>query len=82
MRDNPQLNLAFSEVITVRTTGRQSVAVAKALRDGQGAFRGIIYVLLDLEHFRKLMKSVNLGAQGNVAIYRSDNYPGAALAGD
>ena len=74
VRDNPRLNLAFSEVITARTTGRQSVAVAKALRDEQGAFRGTVYVLLELEHFLKLMKSLDLGANGAVVIRRSDDF--------
>lgn len=74
VRDNARVNLAFSEVITARTTGRQSVAIARALRDGQGAFRGIVYALLELEHFQKLFQLLDVGANGVMVIRRSDDF--------
>ena len=40
LRDNPQAGLVFSEVLVTRTAGRPGVSIARALRDGQGVFRG------------------------------------------
>ena len=74
LRDNPQAGLVFSEVIISRTTGRPSVPIAKALRDGQGAFRGIVSATIELDYFQKLFQSLDLGAQGIVAIHRNDNF--------
>lgn len=74
LRDNPQADQVFSEVIISRTTDRQSVPIAKALRDGQGAFRGIVSATIELDQFQKLFQSLDVGSRGVVAIYRSDDF--------
>ena len=74
LRDNPQAGLVFSEVIVARTTGRHSVVLARALRDEQGVFRGVVSALLELGQLRKLFQELNVGAGGVVAIYRNDNF--------
>lgn len=74
LRDGPHNDPVFSEVVTGRSVGRQIVLVARALRDGQAAFRGIVTASIDLEYFQTLFQSLDLGAHGVVAIYRSDNF--------
>ena len=74
LRDNPQAGLVFSEVLVSRSTGRPSMIAARALRDGQGAFRGVVFAGIELEHFQKLFQSLDLGAHGVVAIRRSDDF--------
>ncbi len=74
LRDNPQAGLVFSEVIVARTTGRPSVALARALRDEHGVFRGVVVALLELEQIRKLFQALNVGADGVISIYRNDNF--------
>ena len=74
LRDNPRAAVVFSEVILARNTGRQGIAVARPLRDESGVFRGAVVALIELEHFLKLFQSLNVGANGNIAIYRSDDF--------
>jgi hypothetical protein len=73
LRDNPKADLVFSEVVTGRTTGRQVIAVARALRDSRGEFAGTIYGILELEYLQKLFMALDLGPQGLIALRRSDN---------
>jgi len=74
LRDNPQAGLVFSELLISRSRDRPSVVAAKALRDGKGAFRGIVLAAIELDYFQKLFQSLDLGAHGVVSIYRSDNF--------
>ena len=74
LRDNPQAGLVFSEVLTSRVSGRQIVAAARALRDRQGRFAGIVLAALELEHFQALFQSLDIGPQGVLAIRRSDDF--------
>jgi diguanylate cyclase (GGDEF)-like protein/PAS domain S-box-containing protein len=73
LRDNPKAGLVFSEVVTGRSTKRQVLAMARALTDGRGNFIGIVYALLELEHFQTLFKSLTIGPQGAIGLYRSDD---------
>jgi len=73
LRDNPQAGLVFSEVITGRSTGKQVIAIARALTDGRGHFMGIVYGLLELEHFQSLFQSLTIGPQGVIALRRTDD---------
>jgi diguanylate cyclase (GGDEF)-like protein/PAS domain S-box-containing protein len=73
VRDNPQAGLVFSEVITARTTDRQSVVAARALRNSQGVFLGVVTALIDLNRFQLFFQSLNVGTHGLIAIFRSDN---------
>ncbi len=74
LRDNPQAGLVFSEVIIGRATDRQIVIAARALRDGQGAFRGVVSATIELESFQKLFQSLDIGALSVLTIYRSDDF--------
>ena len=74
LRDDPRAGLAFSEVAISRATGRPSMAVAGALRDGQGVFRGMVSAVIELDHFRKLFQSLEIGPRGFVNVVRSDNF--------
>lgn len=74
LRDNPQSGLIFSEVIVSRSTGRQSIVAARALRDARGAFRGIVTAVIELGYFQKLFQELNTGPQGLVVIRRSDDF--------
>jgi diguanylate cyclase (GGDEF)-like protein/PAS domain S-box-containing protein len=73
LRDNPKADLVFSEVVMGRTTGRQVIAVARALRDTRGEFVGIVYGILELEYLQQLFQALSLGPQGSVTLRRSDD---------
>ncbi len=74
LRDYPQAALVFSEVITNRVSGRPRLVAARALRDGRGLFRGVVFASVELDYFQKLFESLDIGAGGIVAIYRSDDF--------
>ena len=74
LRDKPDAGLVFSEITVSRVTGRPSMAAARALRDSQGRFFGIVIAALELEHFQKLFQSLDVGPRGLVAIRRSDDF--------
>lgn len=74
LRDNPRTDVVFSEVIAARTTGRPALTFARALRDEQGTFHGVVVALIELGYFQKLHQTLNVGSNGIVAIYRSDNF--------
>lgn len=78
LRDNPRMSLVFSEVISSRITNRQSLVVARSLKDRHGAFRGIVLAVIELEHLQKLLRSLDLGSRGIIAIRRSDDFRGVA----
>jgi two-component system, cell cycle sensor histidine kinase and response regulator CckA len=74
LRDNPQAGLVFSDAVISRISGKQSVFIGRALQDGQGAFRGAVFIGLDVERFQRLLQSLDLGAHGIIAIRRSDDF--------
>jgi len=74
LRENPDLGLIFSDVVTGRSTGRQVLVIVRALRDGQGRFAGIIHGMLELEYYRKQFRLLDLGEHGFVSLRRSDNH--------
>jgi len=73
LRDNPGAGLVFSEVIISRSRNQPSMVAARALRDAQGAFHGIVFVAIDLGYFQKLFRSLDIGTQGTVSLRRSDD---------
>ncbi len=74
LRDDPGVGLLFSEVVTGRTTGRQALVIARALRDKNGKFMGIVHGILELEYYRKQFQLLDLGPEGVVVLRRYDNH--------
>ena len=74
LRDDPQAGLVFSEVVTSRITGRPVMAVARALRDRRGTFRGMVSAVIEMDHMNKLFQSLEIGPGGFISLVRSDNF--------
>jgi PAS domain S-box-containing protein len=74
LRDDPKLHSLFSEVILARSTGRTIVAYARSLHDQRGAFRGVVIATINLNLFQDLFKSLDIGPNGIISIYRADNF--------
>ena len=74
LRDDPKADLVFSEVNVSRTTGRPTLVAGRAVRDNQGAFRGIVIASIELDFFQKLFQSLALPPQSVVSIYRRDDF--------
>jgi PAS domain S-box-containing protein len=73
LKNNPQAPSAFSDIIVSRTRGLRALAQARALRDKQGRFQGIVDVILDLEPIDSLLASIDTGPGGAVVLRRSDS---------
>lgn len=74
LRENPDLGLVFSDVVTGRSTGKQILVIVRALRDEQGKFAGIVHGMLELEYYRKQFRQLDLGKDGFIALRRSDTH--------
>ena len=73
-RDGAQPGVFFSSVVISRITGRPAMFIAQAMRDEQGAFRGVVSASVELEFFQKLFQSLDVGAQGAIGVFRSDTF--------
>ncbi len=73
-RDGARASLVYSEVAIGRVTGRPALTIAKALRDSQGKFRGLVSASVEVEYFQKLFQSLDIGEQGLITIFRSDSF--------
>ena len=73
-RDVAGDGLVFSEVVISRITGHQVLVVARAVRDAQGRFLGIVSAALELAKFEALFAEERPGKTGALAVRRSDNH--------
>jgi diguanylate cyclase (GGDEF)-like protein/PAS domain S-box-containing protein len=64
----------FSEIVKSRITGRNTLAVARAIRAADGSFLGLLSAAIEIDYFAQLFNSSRLGTSGAVAIRRSDNH--------
>ena len=74
LRNDPGAQVVFSEVLVARSTGKPGIMIARALRDQQGTFRGAAVAAIELDQLQKLFQTIGVGLQGNVAIYRRDDF--------
>jgi len=51
-----------------RISGRWVMPVARALRDAQGGWGGVVYVNLDMEEFAATLSALDLGSQGVITL--------------
>lgn len=74
LRETQGIPVVFSDVVNSRITGRQTVAMAKAVRDVNGRFLGVASAAIELSYFERLFDSADVGKLGTVGIYRSDTH--------
>jgi len=71
LRDNPQLQVVISDVITARASGKPTVVIAHAIRDRNGRLRGTANATLSLDVFNNLVSSLNIGEKGIFTVRRT-----------
>lgn len=74
LREKNDDKVLFSDVIIGRTSGQRVLVVARALRGPDGEFAGMAGLGIRVDYFLSLFKEVDLGSEGNVAVYRGDNF--------
>lgn len=70
LRDNPSLQVDFSGLQTMYSTGRRSIAQVRALRDENGQFQGVVSAVLDLDGLTKVFSEIDVGP-GGLTLMRS-----------
>lgn len=73
LKNSPEAQTAFSEIITSRTTGLRALAQVRAIRDKGGSFQGIVTTVMDMGPIDRLLATVNTGPGGVVLLRRSDS---------
>lgn len=72
LRDHPVNGLYVSEPILGRTTRAWTYTVSRRVEDDRGEFRGVIVGAVLLDYFRDFYRSLGLGDEGRVMVFRSD----------
>ncbi len=62
------------ERIVGRLTGQHSFTISRRMAD-KGRFQGVVHANVDIDYYRQLFESLNLGAGSTIALYRSDGRP-------
>jgi diguanylate cyclase (GGDEF)-like protein/PAS domain S-box-containing protein len=74
LRDRPGLVTFFSDVVVSRLSNQPSVVAARAIRDSDGRFLGVVVAPLEIRYFERMFDSLRLGPGGALAIRRIDNH--------
>jgi PAS domain S-box-containing protein len=72
LRDDPAVQIAFSDAQIARTSGKWSIVMARALRDERGRFLGTVNAVVTLDSISKLFQSIDVGPGGLTLLRRSD----------
>ncbi|MDE1950601.1 MAG: hypothetical protein KGI35_18440, partial [Burkholderiales bacterium] len=67
---DPAAGLQISSVVIGRVTGRPTIVLARALRDGEGRFIGAALAPVDLSFFQQQFMKLDLGSRGAAFVRR------------
>lgn len=73
LRANPGIRLVFSDALICRSSNRPILMVARALRDQQGNFKGVVSGPLKLDYYKEQFQLHEVGTQGFVVLGRSNS---------
>lgn len=73
LKNNENLIFSFSDVITSRTTGKESLVLARAMRDENKDLLGVITAVININIINETLASIDLGKDGVSLLRRSDN---------
>ncbi|NTV10394.1 MAG: response regulator [Zoogloea sp.] len=68
VRDNPHAGLVISEPLVSRVSKHWSLLLARRVTRPDGSFGGVVYALVGLDYFVKLLSSANVGAHGAISM--------------
>ena len=74
LRDDSKVQLLFSNVAISRATKKPILSIATGVRDEHGVFLGVVLATIDLPYFESLFRALDVGSEGNIAIYRNDDF--------
>ncbi len=71
-RDRTDAGLYFSRPLLSRFDGLPNMAISRRLAHADGSFAGVVATGIRLEFFQNLFTALDLGSQGNIALFRDD----------
>ncbi|RIX43603.1 MAG: EAL domain-containing protein [Rhodocyclales bacterium GT-UBC] len=73
LKDQVEKELVFSEVLVSRLNNQSSIVAARAIRDGERNFLGVVIAPLEMRYFERMFLAIKLGSGGVVGICRRDD---------
>ena len=73
LKNNENLIISFSDVITSKITGKESLVLARAIRDENKDFLGVITAVININNINETLASIDLGKNGVALLRRVDN---------
>jgi len=74
LKKHPSTKLFITEVAFGRIVKRNQFGFVKPILDSRGAFAGVAYAVVDIQYFEEMFRKLDVGAGGNIAVYRSDDF--------
>ncbi|MDH6590163.1 diguanylate cyclase (GGDEF)-like protein [Variovorax sp. TBS-050B] len=71
-RDSPSTRTLISAPIVSRSSGEWVIPVSRRINDPDGNFAGVVLVTLSVRHLLDLLERFQIGEQGAIALFRSD----------
>jgi diguanylate cyclase (GGDEF)-like protein/PAS domain S-box-containing protein len=72
LKADPKAGLIMSKPVESRVVGAWVVILARRMKSPDGSFAGMIYGVIPLEHFRKLLSTVYVGKHGVISLRDGD----------
>ena len=71
LRNEPYAGLVISKPLIGRTSGKRVIVLARRLNLPNGAFAGVAYATISLQHLSRTFSSLDLGQNGLVVLFDS-----------
>ncbi len=71
-RTQPQTEFYLGNPVRSRSTGTWLISAARPLKSADGSFAGIIVAAVEPPYFDKLWRSIDLGPDSSIGLFRSD----------
>ncbi len=68
LRNDPKAGLFISRPLVSRVTGKWAVILARRINRTDGAFAGVVYGVIPLQHFLNLFTSIDVGRHGSITL--------------
>jgi diguanylate cyclase (GGDEF)-like protein/PAS domain S-box-containing protein len=72
LKADPKAGLILSKPVESRVTGAWVLILARSMKKPDGSFAGVVYGVVPLEHFRKLLSTVDVGKHGVISLRDGD----------
>ena len=73
-RDLPHDEVTFSAVAVSRITHRPALFIARAVRDNDDTFHGVVSASVELSYFQQLFAELDIGDHGTIEVFRRDTF--------